>query len=447
MVYNRFSIVVAIQVLLISLTGFIIAWAFSKDYLIVARFTIILLWILQILYLIHYVNKTNRTLRIFLEAIRHSDSIREKTGKGKSFTQLNVTYNEIIDVIREAKIEKESEHFYLQHILSHVGTGIITYNDTNRIELINQAAKEILSIKSIRFLTDLDMVHKGLSQNILKMKSNNQELFKLNINNELVRIAVLSGEFIIREKRINLVAFQNINSELAEEELDAWQKLIRVLTHEIMNSVTPMKSLTNTVIRMFEKNGEKKDISELDNNTISDALLGLHTIESRNSGLLNFIDQYRSITKVPKPTIAGIKPADLFNNIITLLKKDLDKNCIKINLDISPKNLILHVDNKLIEQVLINMVNNSISALTGVDDKKISLVAKKIDGNNYIEISDNGTGMPEEVMENIFIPFFTTKENGSGIGLSLSRQIMQVHKGGISVRSVPGKETVFTLKF
>lgn len=447
MVYNRFSIVVIFQILLITLTGFVVVWSFTKDYLIVARLTFIVLWILQIFILIQYVNKTNRTLTTFLEAIKHSDFIREKTGKGESFSQLNITYNEIIDLIRETKIEQESERFYFQHVLSHVGTGIITYSDLNKIELINQSAKDILNISYARVLSDLDKVHIGLSEKILKMKANNQLLFKLYVNNELVRIAFLSGEFLIREKKIRLVAFQNINSELAKEELDAWQKLIRVLTHEIMNSVTPMKSLTNTLIRMFEKNGQMKDISELDNNIISDALLGLHTIENRNSGLLNFIEQYRSITKIPKPTITEIKLSDLFNTTRVLLKKELDKNNIKINIEISPASLILKADAKLIEQVLINLVNNSVVALNNVKAGFISLSAVEASGYIDIKISDNGTGIPEDVMDNIFIPFFTTKEKGSGIGLSLSRQIMEVHNGNITVRSIPGKETTFKLRF
>jgi len=447
MVYNRFSIVVSIQILLITLTGFVVVWSFTRDYLIVSRLTFIVLWLLQIYILIRYANKTNRTLRTFLEAIKHSDFIREKTGKVESFSQLNITYNEIIDLIRETKIQKESQDFYFRHILSHVGTGIITFNDLNRIELINQAAKDILNISKARILSDLDLVHKGLSDKILNMRANKQDLFKLYVNNELLRIAVLSGEFLIREKKIRLVAFQNINSELAKEELDAWQKLIRVLTHEIMNSVTPMKTLTNTVIRMFEINGQKKDISELDNNIISDALLGLHTIENRNSGLLNFIEQYRSITKVPKPTIAVIKLYDLFNNTRILLRKELEKNDVKFNIEISAENLRLKADEKLLEQVLINLINNSIVALVNVKDRYIGLSAIESPVNIIIRISDNGRGISEELMDNIFIPFFTTREKGSGIGLSLSRQIMEVHDGSITVRSVPGKVTIFSLRF
>jgi nitrogen fixation/metabolism regulation signal transduction histidine kinase len=244
-----------------------------------------------------------------------------------------------------------------------------------------------------------------------------------------------------------LISLQNITSEIDRSEVDAWQKLIRVLTHEIMNSVSPIKLLSGSLIEMFEENNTIKPINELDNKTIEDSVLGLKTIRKRSDGLSNFVETYKNLTQIPKVKISEIKINQLFEHLNTLLKDDLNAKNIGFIINCNPSNLVLNADEKLVEQVLINLIKNASEALKNIEHPIINLNAETSNDLVHIIVSDNGPGISSDIAENIFIPFFTTKEKGSGIGLSLSRQIMHLHNGSISVKSEPNIETVFTLQF
>jgi signal transduction histidine kinase len=236
---------------------------------------------------------------------------------------------------------------------------------------------------------------------------------------------------------------QNIQSELEEQEMEAWQKLIRVLTHEIMNSITPISSLASTVRGMIPEQG-----GEEDSETLSDVHMALETIESRSQGLLHFVETYRELTRIPKPDFKIFAVSELFSHIVQLMNTDLEEKNIVLQVAIAPETLELTADPDLVEQVLINLLRNASQALTGRENARIDLTAQ-LDrrGRVVIRVRDNGPGILAEVQERIFIPFFTTKREGSGIGLSLSRQIMRVHRGTISVQSELNKKTVFTLRF
>jgi signal transduction histidine kinase len=280
------------------------------------------------------------------------------------------------------------------------------------------------------------------------MKSGNKELVKVEDKNETLQLAIYATELKMREQHFTLVSLQNIQSELEEKEMQAWQNLIRVLTHEIMNSVTPIASLASTVNNLLpDGRSEQKPGREIDVDSITEMRSALQTIEKRSEGLLHFVDAYRSLTRIPKPDFKIFPVAELFERGAQLMRPRVKEKAVAFSAHVEPATLELTADPQLIEQVLINLLLNAIQAVENQPDARIQLNALMNErGRVVIQVIDNGPGIIEEVRDKIFIPFFTTKQDGSGIGLSLSRQIMRLHRGTITVRSEP-KETIFALQF
>ena len=446
MIFRRFTIRVIILVILISLAGMLVVWSFSKPNLAVARLTFIVMWILLIISLITYVTRTNRTLKTFFDSLRYIDTVKKSRGKGRSFEELDKMYQEIAGIIRQVELDRETDRQYFRYLVDHAGAGILSFSESGEIEIINDAAKKILKLKQIKNISALSELSPELPALMNTLKPGQQKLFKLVVDNEVVGLSVRLAEYRISGRKIRLVSLQNIRNELEEEELDAWQKLIRVLTHEIMNSITPVNSLTNTIIRMLESEGRPKRQDEIDDVTLANALEGLHSIEKRNKGLIGFVQSYRSLTRIQKPTFTKVNIETLFINIGRLVKEELEAAHIHLFVMVNPPGLSLEADEKLLEQVMINLINNSRHALAGAKNPEIQISARIDHDQALIEVRDNGSGIPEDTIGSIFIPFFTTRAEGTGIGLSLSRQIMRLHGGNISVKSRPGIETIFTLK-
>ena len=446
MIFKRFLVQVFILVVLISLSGFLVVWSFSREGLAVARVTFIMIWLLLITRLVYYVTSTNRTLRTFMESLKYLDSIRMHKGKGKSFEELNKLYNEILGIIHKVEVEREIDRQYFRNIIDYAGVGILTFNEAGEVEIINAAFMKLLGIRSLTSIDELSDISAQLSEVLANLMPGSRKLLRINVNNETVGLSLRIAAFRLQGKSVRLAFVQNIQHELEEEELDAWQKLIRVLTHEIMNSVTPVNSLTNTIIRLFEQEGKPKDPGDIDEYTLKSALEGLHAIEKRNKGLIGFVQSYRSLTRIQKPAFSNFSVNELFERVAALIRHDLESQGIKFAINVHGGDLHLNADEKLLEQVLINLINNAVFAVQSIPEPRIYLLVRAVQEQLVIELRDNGSGIPEEIIGNIFVPFYTTKPQGSGIGLSLSRQIMRVHGGSISVRSKPG-ETVFTLRF
>lgn len=440
--FNRFKITIIIIVILNALTGLLVVWSFTNEHLVVARFTFAILWVILIIVLIHYATRSNSSLKSFIESFRYLDTKRNNAGIG----ELDQLYNEIVGVIRKIETERETNRHYLKHTINHIGTGILSFNEAGEVELVNEATKRMFNLPFVRHISSFSQVSEELPGILTSLRPGQQKLLKLNIDNEIVGLSLRATEFRLFERKVRLFSIQNIKNELEEEELDAWQKLIRVLTHEIVNSVTPVNSLTNTLIKLFETGGLPKSLQEIDDKTIADALEGLHSIEKRNKGLMAFVQSYRSLTRIKQPVFSEFSVAGLFRNIYPLVRNEQDVKQIRFTQDPISDNLNLRADEKLVEQVLINLINNAVQALQKTENPEIKLSAQKSNKQVVISVSDNGHGIPKEIAGNIFIPFFTTREDGSGIGLSLSRQIMRLHEGSISVKSKPG-ETIFLLKF
>lgn len=450
MVYNQFNFRIVFRIILIGITSLIFSWSLYQEHLHIAKFTFLGLFIVQIFMLINYIKNANRRFTRFMELIKNQGLMErfEQINADDSNEKLNLLYNEIIQLIADSKLEKEGEHLYFLQTLEIIGTSIISVDENGKIDLMNKAARELLNIENIRNINQLQELYPDFVAQLNTLKNNEQSLFKLKINSDILMLNISCSCFKNQEKNLRLYSFQNISTELENEELDAWQKLIKVLRHEIMNSITPINSLTNTIIRLLSENKKAKTIDQLSSETIEKALEGLNAIDKRNQGLLKFVESYRTLTKIPIPVLEKTEVSALFDNINILFCEELRSKGIRFISSIPEAGLALLVDEKLITQVLINLIKNSTDALSGIDNGQIIMEASVNDKREVlIQIKDNGIGISKDEIEKIFIPFYTTKEMGSGIGLSLSRQIVRMHKGSISVQSILGKETTFSLKF
>ena len=339
----------------------------------------------------------------------------------------------------------------MQTVMQHVGIGLVSFQSNGEVELINTAARRLLHVPHLKNIHSLESLSRPLVEKLLAMKSGERALIKVEDKSELLQLAIYATEFKMREQKFTLVSLQNIQSELEEKEMEAWQNLIRVLTHEIMNSVTPIASLAATLhdlLRHERSRSEPRSAPQENVEAASDLSEGLQTIRKRSEGLLHFVDAYRNLTRIPKPNFHVVPVKILFEQVRQLMRAQVAAKAIALSVKIEPESLEVTADPDLVEQVLINLLLNAIQAVEHRAEARIALRAFLDDrGRVNVQVSDNGPGILPEVLEKVFIPFFTTKQGGSGIGLSLSRQIMRLHRGTISAQSRTGVETVFTLRF
>lgn len=453
---NNFKVNLIFRVLLILGTCILLVNLFYSDSYTLTKVLVGGLLAYEVYVLIKYLDKTNRELAGFLNSIKYDDFTHTYTTKktGTSMDGLYQQFNKVIRKFREIRAEKEAQHQYLRTIVQHVGIGIITFDKTGEIQIINSSAKALLGVDLIKNVKQLKSVSKELVNSLMELKTGGRDLMKIEKKGEEVQLAIYAIELMRRDEEFKLISIQNIKSELEEKEMDAWQNLIRVLTHEIMNSVTPISSLAATVESELESQIRADDfkIENISKDDLEDFHMALHTIHKRSEGLIKFVSDFRNLTRIPIPRLEDMLICDLIKPILNLLRFDIEQNKIKINLSIEPDQLMIRADKEQIEQVLINLIKNAIQALGENEEmgkpNEISICAVvESDERILVRIKDNGTGIDEEALKKVFIPFFTTKKSGSGIGLSLSKQIMRKHNGNISVQSVVNEGTEFVLSF
>jgi nitrogen fixation/metabolism regulation signal transduction histidine kinase len=452
MLLNKFFINVLIRVTFIVLTcvilGIVLPHIDRGYYYTLAGIVFIIM--LQSWLLVNQVNKTNADLEKFFSSIQdHDSSVRfSENTKNTSFRKLHERMNYINTIIQNVKIQNERTSQFLQSVVSHVDIGLLSFDMNGRIEIYNRAAKRYFDVQQPQQLLSLKTTNDELFKVINNIKPGQEILHKIKIDNLLQSILVKATELRFESNAIKLVSFQDITNELDKKELDSWQRLIRVLTHEIMNSISPITSLTSVISGYFKKKGENDPIplDLIDHQIVYKTLSGLNTIEETGKGLLDFVDKYRSLTSLPKPDFSKFTVDSLFRKCKLLMESNISDN-IKIIVRLYPEDIAITADYAQIEQILINLIKNSAEALSGKQDGTIQLKAFYADDAALIQVEDNGIGIPDNIVEDIFVPFYTTKEYGSGIGLSLSKQIMQNHDGTISVNSALEKGSVFTLKF
>ena len=405
----------------------------------------------QLYRLIHYVEKTNRDLTRFLESIRYEDFSQTFTSDSRSgsFVGLGRAFRSVMDDFRAARAQREAQYRYLQTVMQHIGIGLISFRQDGSVDLINTAAKRLLRVRRLKNVKTLADTSQKLVDTLFRLRSGQKALVQMVEGDELLQLSISATEFKLYGERYTLVSIQDIGHELEEQEIASWQKLTRVLTHEIMNSITPISSMASTLGELLRHpNGTGDGGEQLDAEVLGDVREAVQTIERRSQSLLGFVQAYRSLTRVPTPEYQIFPMAELFENVRRLLAPQLAARGVQLQCAVEPEALTLTADPGLLERVLINLAKNAMEAVEGTPGGAVRLLGGlDAHGRTTIRVVDNGPGIVAEPLDKIFIPFYTTKKEGSGIGLSLSRQIMRQMGGTLSVRSEPGVETVFTLRF
>lgn len=458
MTFNKFNIGVTVRILILFGCLWLATYCYFHQYATYIIVSLSVFVIMLVIELINYVNKTNNELAKFIMAVKYTDfsyHFNEKEAP-QSFKQLRHAFNEVHDTFRQLRFEKETHHQYLQTIIEFIDTGILSFDTTGEVEMMNQSFKKMLNVPYMKNVKSLQKKNDQLFRAITELKVGQHTLLKLDVNHNTLKLMLSATSFKAHGKKFMLIAFQNVSAALEENETATWQKLLRVMTHEIMNSVAPISSLADTLSKRLSQseslimadNDAMEDELESIRDVFEDVAMGVDVIHKRSQGLLKFAETYRNMSKIGDPVLENVSVKELFETIYQLMRTDLEKKGIELKTAITPPNLLLQADPRLIEQVLINLILNASEAVKNKEKPLIKLVGLLNEANKpTIEVIDNGIGIPPELAENIFIPFFTTNKNGSGIGLSLSKQIMQVHKGSIQMQSVENEGTIFSLRF
>lgn len=404
----------------------------------------------QVSKLIKTLEISNENVASFLDSVRFDDLSQSfKTDSNDpSIQRLHKELNEALAGLRVSRKERDSEYQFFKNIVQHVAIGLLTFKKDGSIQIMNSAAKRLLRVNKADQLSDLKEVSEALVDTFVKLKTGGRELLRLKFGDETIQLSVFAIELTLRDEEVKLISMSNIQSELEEKEMEAWQNLVRVLTHEIMNSVTPISSLAGIVEDDLKLRMDQQIDVPLKRADLEDMYLSLQTISKRSAGLIRFVKEFRNLTQIPKPKLAEVPVKELLEELSLLHKKELADQSINVSIDVNPANLFILADKTMIEQVLINLIKNAIQAFDEQVDKRIELTAFSNEkGRAVISVKDNGAGIDSEAQEKIFIPFFSTKKSGSGIGLSLSKQIMRQHEGNITVKSTLGEGTEFLLRF
>jgi len=455
MTYRKYKILLLLRVAILLVLLMALAYAIlflnfktNLPITIVILTAIILITILSLRNLFEFTTRRFAEMDDFFESVKYRDFSRwftEESGP-QDIRELHKGFNKVNETFKKINKEKESQHLYLQKILELVDTGIIAYNIENGTVLwINESFKKILNIPSLKSIHFIEKRKPKLYTAIFETNHVNGNTISIDTENSKIKILISSSLFNIEEDEFNLIALQNIDDTLNQNESEAWKKLLSVMTHEIMNSIAPISSLAETLqtkIRLSIESPEKHQLE------IDDLELSIESIRKRSEGLMKFAKTYRGLNKITKLNVSNVLITELFENISNLLQPSLNSKNVELQFVLNTPELQIEIDAYLIEQVLINLILNALEACKNTESPKITISAEKnIEGYTIIKVADNGKGISDEIADKIFIPFFSTKKNGSGIGLSLCKQIILLHKGKIQINTVEDKGTVFSLVF
>ncbi len=395
----------------------------------------------QMVAIVRYTDRTARDMQRFLEGIRYDDLSSRFSGTNQSqlHARLAEAFEEVSSAFRKVRAEREEQAHYLQAVVRHVGVALIGYRGDGRVTLFNTAARRLLGVSDLGSIESLVRVDERLARTVQALEPGRRALVRLQREDHMLELVVFSTRFQLGGAAHTLVSLQDIRQELEEKEIEAWQQLTRVLTHEIMNSIAPITSLAATAQSALEADAPTAGAT---------AREALAAIERRGHGLIGFVEAYRSLTRVPQPQLRLVPIQPLFDGVLGLLRMSAAAQGVSLSAHVEPPSLEMAADAELIEQVLINLALNALQAMEGRGHGQVTLrAAIGPTGRPLIRVEDDGPGILPDVQERIFVPFFTTKAAGSGIGLSLSRQILRQHGGTLTVQSQPEAGATFTLHF
>lgn len=451
---------IVVIALVTGLAAYAFAWSIQREYQLITSTSLLITWILLVWGLIRFLGQANRELSRFLMALEFDDSTNlfDAAGAKGSRRRLLEGFNRVLLSYREIKIRKEMELQLLDSTFDQAGAGMFVMDEGGSTVLCNHAFRELLGIGSFEKLDELRGPNPEVFRAIQKLQPGEQKLLEISVHApksfepENRRQLVLNArEIVLDERRMKVITIQNIRREMEQQESDAWEKLIRVLNHEILNSVSPINLLSASLSGILEKDGVPVDPADLDPEDIEKALVAVKTIRKRGQGLVNFVESYRAITRIPEPVLVDIRVKAFIEGTLTLLSAETEYPHIRFEVEAEPANLTLRADEALLQQSLINLLKNAITAFEGSEsaspDPVIRIGAFIYEGRPVLAVSDNGPGIPDELAGKVFTPFFSSRKEGSGIGLSFVHQVMKMHHGSISLSSAPGKGASFILRF
>jgi two-component system nitrogen regulation sensor histidine kinase NtrY len=406
----------------------------------------LVLLVILVLDLARYLTRGQQALADFTLALKYRDFSRQYPAQSgpASLRHLHEAFNQVNATFRELRAQQEGQFQYLQTILALLDTGIVSYDAAGTVAWVNEAFKQTLHLPYLKNIRALQSRQPVLYEAICRAVPGQPVVVKLTVGPQTVQLLVSATQFKLRDEAFTLLAFKNVSQALADTETAAWQQLLRVMTHEIMNSVAPIASLADSLGRHVQRARQQEALAEL----LDDVGTGIHIIQQRSEGLLRFAQVYRDFSTLASPQRTTLYVQELLQATRQLLAEQLAAQGIEVTLSVRPAHLTLHADGHLLEQVLINLVLNAAQAVNQTPNPRLNLLAWSDEqARVIIEVKDNGSGIPADVVDSIFIPFFTTRPNGSGIGLSLAKQIMQLHQGSIQVYSVEGAGSAFQLWF
>ena len=447
MAFNSFRALVALRVLLLVAAIVLAVWGWLvADWLVTPIVSGVVALLLTV-ELIWYVERGQRELAAFLSSMLHQDFSTPPAAqnRGRSFDELESVYLSLSEEFKRLNLQKAANHQYLESVVEHIGVALICLDEAGQIVMINERARRLFELPHAHWLQGLARFDERLPALVGRLHHGDHEMLQTSQGNEVLQLMLYATEFSLLERQYKLVSFQNIRDELERREIESWQKLIRVLTHEIMNSVTPIISLSKLVQEELASLGEG---GTLPSGSRRDLMRSVNAVHSRSSGLLEFVQAYRSFAAVPVPEVQRVEIAPLLQRTCVLMEDFTSSRGIRLEEQTDAAGLAIIADPRQIEQVLINLVRNASEALIGRSSPLIQLRSSSDDrGRVLVQVIDNGSGIDPVNLDNIFVPFFTTKRGGTGVGLSISRQIIQANKGFISARSGESGGSVFTLLF
>ncbi|HEV2701274.1 MAG TPA: ATP-binding protein [Steroidobacteraceae bacterium] len=448
---SNFRVNVVLRVLVLAALCFVLIWGWLETQWQVTLLVTAMLIIASVVDLIRYVERTSRDLSSFLTIVANHDwsTPVSAAAKGGVFGELHQAYHLLTGEFRRLNQQKAANHRYIEAIIEHVGVALFCFDEEGAVTLINAPARRLFGAPYLVSRRSFGRIDPRLPQILQDLSDGERALVNVQHGDESLRLVLYATTFELQQRRHRIVSIHNIRDELDQQEVESWQKLIRVLTHEIMNSVTPIISLSGLIREnLTEAADPPTTMRTFTAREHDDLLRSVTAIHARSSGLLEFVQAYRSFANLPFPTFADVAVPALLERIAALMSEELSARRIRFAIRCSDAGLRIHVDPHQVEQVLINLLRNAFDALSGRDTARIELRAAGDEaGRVLIQVTDNGGGIEESQLEDIFVPFFTTKREGMGVGLSISRRIMRMNHGSITVRSVAGEGCVFTLRF
>ena len=450
MVFKNFTFLLFLRLFLILAISFLIAFIFLETEFLYTGIILSIVFIGQIIEIAAFVGKTNYEISRFIDAITYNEFTTSFPHKktGNHFGKLYKSLNNFLEKQKQIKSEQEAHFQFISTIVNQIKTGIIASNHEGKVILMNQAASEILNLPKFEKIEKFEQRVPQLFDWTDKKAAKNKKVISFDTGVEFKSLSVFYKAIKIKGNVHKVFTFQDINDELGNKELEAWNKLISILTHEIMNSITPILSLSESVSGLLiNKEGKTKLVTDINNEDLDDIQVALKTINNRSKSLLKCVKDYRKMSKIPVPELNPVNLNELIFRIIKLFEPQIIKNQIDFKTHIPNPKITINTDAGLLEQVIINLLINSVDSMCNSKHKTLTISAYQNNLNTIIEVKDTGCGIKKEVLDRIFVPFYSTKNHGSGIGLSLSKQIINVLEGTIKIDTKPNAGTTFYLVF